>query len=294
MKDNNFEARIKKHSENMMKSINAPFNISEKIDEMENCNMKKVVSFNWLKKTAYSAAGFAAAFVLMFNLIPGLSYAANDVPILGDLVRIVTLGRFEVKEGNYEADVVTPKIEGLLDKKLESKLNAEFSENADAVIAAFEKDVKELTEEFGKENFHLGVSADYVVKTDNENVLAIDFYVTEIMASGAESHRFYNIDKKTGMLITLESLFLKNSDYVTPISDYIIGEMKERNEREEGHYFIGEEDSEGFVKISEEQEFYINDAGNIVICFNEYEVAAGAEGCPEFEIPPYVIEKIRK
>ena len=66
MKDNNFEARIKKHSENMMKSINAPFNISEKIDEMENCNMKKVVSFNWLKKTAYSAAGFAAAFGTKF------------------------------------------------------------------------------------------------------------------------------------------------------------------------------------------------------------------------------------
>lgn len=294
MMDKKFEERLRKHSENMMKSINAPFDISEKIDEMENCNMKKVVSFNWLKKTAYSAAGFAAAFVLVFNLIPGLSYAANDVPILGNLVRIVTLGRFEVNEGNYEANVVTPKIEGLIDKELEAKLNAEFSENAAAVIAAFEKDVKELSEEYGKENFHLGVSADYVVKTDNENVLAIDFYVTEIMASGAESHRFYNIDKKTGMLITLESLFLENSDYVTPISEYIIGEMKERNENEGGYYFVGEDDSEGFVSISEEQEFYINDAGNIVICFNEYEVAAGAEGCPEFEIPLYVIEKIRK
>ena len=294
MMDKKFEERLRKHSENMMKSINAPFNISEKIDEMENCNMKKVVSFNRLKKVAYSAAGFAAAFVLVFNLIPGLSYAANDVPILGNLVRIVTLGRFEVNEGNYEADVVTPKIEGLIDKELEAKLNAEFSENADAVIAAFEKDVKELSEEAGKENFHLGVSADYMVKTDNENILAIDFYVTKIMASGAESHRFYNIDKKTGMLITLESLFLKNSDYVTPISDYIIGEMKERNESGSGNYFIGEDDSEGFVSIGEEQEFYINDAGNIVICFNEYEVAAGAEGCPEFEIPPYVIEIIRK
>ena len=63
----------------------------------------------------------------------------------------------------------------------------------------------------------------------------------------------------------------------------------------QGEYFgIGIGLAEGFVKISEEQEFYINDAGNIVICFNEYVVAAGAEGCPEFEIPTYVIEKIRK
>lgn len=293
MKENNFEARIKKHSENMMKSINAPFNISEKIDEMENCNMKKVVSFNWLKKTAYSAAGFAAAFVLMFNLIPGLSYAANDVPILGDLVRIVTLGRFEVNEDNYEAEVVTPKIEGLLDRELEERLNAEFKENADSVIAAFEKDVKELSEELGEENFYLGVTADYVIRTDNENILSIDTYIVHTEASSSTAHRFYTIDKKTGTLIELKALFIEDADYVTPISEYIKEEMKRQNSEGTGYFWVEEEDIENFEKIKNDQNFFINDKGNIVICFDEYEVAAGAQGCPEFEIPHYVVESIR-
>ena len=115
MKDIELKMRLQSHSENMKNSIEAPFNITEKIDEMEMCDMtKKTVSFNWLKKTMYSAAAIAASFVLMVNCIPSLAYAASDVPILGDIVRVVTFGRFEVTEENYEAKITTPKIEGLL------------------------------------------------------------------------------------------------------------------------------------------------------------------------------------
>ncbi len=295
MKDKNFEERLKAHGENMLNSIDAPFNISEKIDEMEIDDMKKkVVSLNWLKKTAYSVATAAAAFVLVFNLIPGLSYAASDIPVLGDVVRIVTFGRFEVSKENYEAKVVTPKIEGLLNKELEEKLNAEFSQNASAVIAAFEKDVKELSEEFGEENFHLGVEANYVVRTDNEDILAIDTYIVNTVASSSTTHRFYNIDKKTGNMIELESLFESDADYITPISDYIKGEMKKQNADGSGFFWIEEEDIEPFEKIKKDQNFFINDEGNIVICFDKYEVAAGAAGSPEFEIPGHIIESIRK
>ncbi|MDY3927926.1 MAG: RsiV family protein [Clostridia bacterium] len=46
--------------------------------------------------------------------------------------------------------------------------------------------------------------------------------------------------------------------------------------------------------MKEDQNFYINDSGNIVICFDKYEVAAGAQGCPEFEIPKSVVESINK
>lgn len=292
---NNFEKRLESHGENIINSIDSPFNISEKIDEMEKENMnKKVISFSWLKKTAYSVASAAAALVLVFNLFPSLSNAASNVPILKDVVRIVTFGRFEVSEGNYEAEVVTPKIEGLLDKELEERLNAEFKENADSVIAAFEKDVKELSEEFGEDNFHLGVTADYVIRTDNENILSIDTYIVNTVASSSTTHRFYTIDKKTGALLELEALFIEDADYVTPISEYIKEEMKKQNFEGTGCFWIEEENIENFEKIKNDQNFFINNNGNIVICFDKYEVAAGAQGCPEFEIPGHIIENIRK
>lgn len=295
MKDNELKTRLKSHSENMKNSIEAPFNITEKIDEMEMCDMtKKTVSFNWLKKTMYSAAAIAASFVLMVNCIPSLAYAASDVPILGDIVRVVTFGRFEVQEDNYEANITTPKIEGLLNKDLENKLNKELADNANTIISAFEDDIKKMSELYGDNNFHLSVNADYEVKTDNEDVLAVNFYFTTIEASAVTANRFYNIDKKSGELITLDSLFKKDADYVTPISNYILSEMKKQNDDGTGFYFLDGEEDQRFTKIRNDQHFYINNAGNIVICFDEYEVAAGAQGCPEFEIPKEIIKGILK
>ena len=276
MKDIELKMRLQSHSENMKNSIEAPFNITEKIDEMEMCDMtKKTVSFNWLKKTMYSAA-------------------ASDVPILGDIVRVVTFGRFEVQEDNYEANITTPKIEGLLNKDLENKLNKELEDNANTIIAAFESDIKKMSDMYGDKNFHLSVNADYEVKTDNEDILAVNFYFTTIEASAVTANRFYNIDKKSGTLITLDSLFKKDADYATPISDYILYEMKKQNDDGTGFYFLDGEEDQRFTKIRNDQHFYINNAGNIVICFDEYEVAAGAQGCPEFEIPKEIIKDILK
>ncbi len=263
--------------------------------EMEMSDMtKKTVSFNWLKNVAYSAAALAVAFVLTFNCIPSLAYAASDVPILGDIVRVVTFGRFEVQEENYDAKVNIPKIEGLLNKDLENKLNKELADNANTIITAFENDIRQMEELYGDKNFHLSVNADYIVKTNNEDILAVDFYFTTIEASSVTSHRFYNIDKKAGTLITLDSLFKKNADYITPISNYILDEMKNENENNGGFYFLDGDEDERFTKIRKDQNFYINNDGNLVICFDEYEIAAGAQGSPEFVIPDDVIAKIVK
>ena len=295
MKDIELKTRLQAHSENMKKSMESPFNITEKIDEMEMCDMtKKTVSFNWLKKTMYSAAAIAASFVLMVNCIPSLAYAASDVPILGDIVRVVTFGRFEVQGDNYEANITTPKIEGLLNKDLENKLNKELEDNANTIIATFESDIKKMSDMYGDKNFHLSVTADYEVKTDNEDILAVNFYFTTIEASAVTANRFYNIDKKSGTLITLDSLFKKDADYATPISDYILSEMKKQNDDGTGFYFLDGEEDQRFTKIRNDQHFYINNAGNIVICFDEYEVAAGAQGCPEFKIPKEIIKDILK
>ena len=39
---------------------------------------------------------------------------------------------------------------------------------------------------------------------------------------------------------------------------------------------------ENFRQIAENQDFYVNTDGHVVICFNEYEVAPGYMGCVEF------------
>ena len=293
MTDRELKTKLDAHSKTMKASINSPFDIHDLIQEKENADMKRNKG-SIFRKIAYGAVGLAASFVLAVNCIPSLAYAASSVPVLGDVVRIVTFGRFEVSEENYEAKVVTPKIEGLLNKELEEKLNKEFENNANTIIAAFENDIRKMSELYGDENFHLSVTADYEVKTDNEDILAVNFYFTTIEASAVTANRFYNIDKKAGTIITLDSLFKENADYVTPISGYILVEMKKQNDNGTGFYFLDGEEDIRFTVIRNDQHFYINNSGNIVICFDEYEVAAGAQGCPEFEIPADVIQHIRK
>lgn len=50
-------------------------------------------------------------------------------------------------------------------------------------------------------------------------------------------------------------------------------------------YFITEDDMAPFTSLRPDQSFYINQEGQLVIAFDEYDVAPGSMGRPEFIIP---------
>lgn len=250
------------------------------------------------KRGFTAAIGSAAAFVLAVgvaaNVSPTFAYAMSDIPVISGIVKVVTMGKYENTDNGYEIKVETPKIEGLIDEETQKKLNDEFAEQAQSVIAGFEQSVKELKAEFGDETVHMGMEYNYDVKTDNDDILAIDTYVYYASGSSMTVHNYYTIDKHTGEIYTLEGLFKDGADYVTPISDYIKNEMKRLNAEEGGMFWVDDDVFEGFEKIADDQNFYINNEGNIVICFDKYEVAAGAQGSPEFVIPEDVVADILK
>lgn len=242
--------------------------------------------------------GAAAAFIITIgvaaNVSPNFAYAMNDVPILGGIVKVVTFGKYENKDDGYEIKVETPQIEGLIDEKTQEKLNEEFKDQAQSVMEGFEQSVKELKEEFGDETVHMAIEYNYDVKTNNDDILALDTYVFYASGSSMTVHNYYTINKHTGEIYTLKGMFKDGADYVTPISNYIKGEMERMNNEEGGMFWVGDDDFENFEKIADDQKFYINDDGNIVICFDKYEVAAGAQGSPEFVIPNDVVKDILK
>lgn len=242
-----------------------------------------------------AAAAFVVAVGIVANVSPSFAYAMSDVPVMSSIVKVVTLGKYENTDGGYEIKVNTPQIEGLIDEETQAKLNKEFEGQAQSVIAAFEQNVKELKEQFGDETVHMGVEYNYEVKTDTDDILAIDTYTFFAAGSSNSVHNYYTINKHTGEIYTLKGLFKDGADYVTPISEYIKGEMERLNKEEGGMFWVNDDEFvEGFEKIAEDQNFYINDKGNIVICFAKYEVAAGAQGVPEFVIPNEVVADILK
>ena len=248
------------------------------------------------KWTAFGsiAAVLAITFVLSLNLMPAFAASLSQIPGLEGIVRVLTFGRYAIHDGGYQATIETPQIEGLLDSALQDKLNADFKENAIAVIAAFEADMKALKAAYPNETVNMGIDSGYLVKTDNDRYLAIDVYMVNTVGSSSTTHKFYTIDKKTQKQVTLPSLFANGADYQTPINAFLIEEMKRQNTAGTNFYWVDDPTFGPFAGISPDQNFYINNDHQLVICFDKYAVGPGSSGSPEFVIPDSVLAGIRR
>lgn len=244
-------------------------------------------------KAAITAAASAAACIAVLNTVTAIPISAQGIPVVEQIVNVVTFGRFVAHDGGFEADIKTPKIEGLAEKELEKKLNNEFKENADAIKSQYIKDAKQIKKEFGTNGAHMHISMDYSIKTDTADYLALDVYVFTASGSSSTKHSYYNIDKRTKKLITLDDVYKDTPNYREKMKEYIYSEMVRRNKEEDGIFWLkddqfGWEDAE--KALDENTKFYITSDKKIVICFDKYEIAAGAQGCPEFEIPDSVLK----
>ena len=71
--------------------------------------------------------------------------------------------------------------------------------------------------------------------------------------------------------------------------------MQEQMDNDENvYYWLHDEIVENFKSITDETSFYLNEKDNIVIGFDEGEVAPMYMGTVEFEIPADVLRDIRK
>lgn len=274
---------------NDLKNEYNSINCSEKfIERIENVMKKEKKRRIFALGTVAAAAAVVIATV---NIVPEIPVAAQEIPVIKEIVNVLTFGRFKMQKNGYEAEIVTPEITGLMDKELEKKLNDEFKENADIIKKQYLADVADLKNEFGDETVHMGLKMDYKVLTNNDRFLSMDVYVFSVAASGYTKHNYYNIDKKNNKLLTLDEVYKNDPDYKNKLISYIKSEMKRRNEEEEGMFFLDGQFAEDTEKaLNGVNKFYINNDGNVMVCFDKYEIAAGAQGSPEFEIPETVIK----
>lgn len=240
--------------------------------------------------------GVAAAVVLLFtvtlNFSPTVAHALADVPVIKNIVNVLTFREYRVDEGTYDADIKVPGVKGLENRKLQDSLNSKYLEENKKLYQDFIRDMDEMKANGGG---HLGVSSGYEVKTDNDQILSIARWVVNTVASSSTTMKYDTIDKQKEILITLPSLF-KDESYIKVISENIKEQMREQMKADPDKTFwvtgVGQELSFGaFEQIDREQNFYINSNGKLVISFDKYEVAPGYMGIVEFVIPTEVISQ---
>ena len=110
------------------------------------------------------------------------------------------------------------------------------------------------------------------------------------MASGSQYVKIFTIDKATGNVVTLKELLQNNKDTLTAISDNIKEQMAQQMASDENivYFYNSDMPEDDFKELTGEESYYFNDKGELVIAFNEYDVAPGYMGAVDFTIPAAV------
>lgn len=255
-------------------------------------------------RLAATAAALVIAVIALPNMSPQIAYAMEKIPVIGQFVKVVTFRDYEYEDEQHRADVEIPELvvetepqeaqsqEAQPEEILENttdEINAEIQELTNELLNEF---TNHMREELGYKE--LIVKSEVLVTTQEYFTLKLSCYQGE--ASGYAWNYFYTIDLISGERLQLKDIFVEGADYITPISENIKEQMRNRMAQDENVYYWLDDEIEGlnFKAISEETSFYINEKDNVVISFDQGEVAAMYLGVVEFEIPAEVLVDIRK
>lgn len=252
-----------------------------------------------VKFAVAAAVAVVGVFIILPNTSGTIAHAMEQIPILGPLVKVVTFRDYEYEGERNMADIEVPEIkpeEQIEDSTLQetidrttAEINAEIQSITDNLIVEFEKN---LDEEMGYQD--VTVTSEVLATTPDYFTLKLICY--QGAGSGYQWNYYYTIDLNTGERLQLKDIFKEGADYITPISENIKLQMQERMDADENvYYWLNDEIEEwNFKAITDETSFYLNEKDNVVIGFNEGDVAPMYMGTVEFEIPAEALEGIRK
>lgn len=282
MKDKDSLKRLKKDYDN----IKIPKELDDVVNNALNRNTK---NRKYIEKMVIAASLLLV--VLGINISPAFAQTLSKIPIIGNIIEIITIKNYSIDKNGYKASIDIPKISGLTDKKLEYKLNNDFEKEGKKLYEDFLEEMKELKAD--KVQGHSLVESWYETITNNDDLLSIVVYTHYTQGSSNTIRKIYNIDKRNETVLSLEGMF-KNNDYIDVISQNIKEQMRENMKKDKNkHYWLDDEIAEmNFKSIDKNQDFYINENGELVICFDKYEVAPGYMGLVEFTIPSNIIEPL--
>lgn len=253
----------------------------------------------YMAKIAVTAAALVAAFIILPNTSGTVAYAMEQIPVIGNLVKVITFRDYEYESERHMAKIEVPEVvleeqaansdvPEVLEHSLE-EINVEIQSITDEIVTQFETYLEE-------EKGYQEVIVNSEILTSTEEYFTLKLLCYQGAGSGYQWNYYYTVDLTTGERLVLRDIFVDGANYITPISENIKKQMQEQMDADEMvYYWLNDEIEEwNFKAITEETNFYLNENGDVVIGFDEGEVAPMYMGAVEFEIPAEVLESIRK
>ena len=239
--------------------------MKRKIEEakMENRREKRKASG---VRIAVAAAAVIGVMVILPNTSATVAHAMRQIPLLRDFIEVILVRDYQYDDNKSMADIsVTElKVEDTVEistedtqaqetlKKTTEEINAEIQQITDDIIAEFEANLK------AGEDIDATVMQDVMVKSEilatTEDYFTLKLNCYQGAGSGYEWNYFYTIDLNTGERLELKALFKEGADYITPISENIISQMREQMaEDSQNMYWLDQEIEEwNFKQISDD------------------------------------------
>lgn len=228
------------------------------------------------KRVMTSLLGLGFGTLLVLNIFPAASEAASTL----FSVNIRTIHSLVLGWGDNSLNINSPEFEG------------NGSDGLNNAVTKYTDEAKKKFLWYFNRRYDGYVAEDmrYTVIRDDDKYFIAQFNVTINAGGSMDYSRWITFDKSAGKVLELSDLFKEDSDYINVISAKILEMMIYRNENENGSFFV--EGDDAFTGISEDANFYIDSFDRLVIVFDEYEVAPGFMGSPEFYFTKEALKEI--
>lgn len=276
-----------KQAKRTYEEIEIPEGLSAKVEEALAAHPRQERSRRaWYRPAIQIAAACCALFVILVNSSEVFAKNLYELPVIGTVARIFTFREYKEEDEYNYINIKVPAIQNTGNNALENRINQEITFKINQIIEEAKGHAKEYYEAYmatGGEGstFHpVELYVDYTIYYQSNELLSFVIDKCETFASAYTEKYYYNIDLKYGRELTMHDVL--GDGYLERVNEQIREQIVQREESDENQSFF--EGEEGFLGISENQDFYINEAGKAVVVFDRYSIAPGYMGFPEFVI----------
>ena len=226
-----------------------------------------------------------AVFVLMLNTVPTFANAMYEVPVLGEVCRVLTVRSYHYEDEKKNVDIEVPAIDVEFG-------GADWAENVNQLIettvenevAQSEARAEEYYDAFiatggtPEEYNPIGIQVDYEVYYASDEVLSFAVIKTETLASAYETFHYYNYDLQTGEELSIEDI--AGADWQERAKAALI-ELISNPGEDESYWDM---DDEALEAALDEAQFKLDSTGAPVLVFQKYSLGPGVMGRPELTL----------
>ncbi len=200
---------------------------------------KKVKVKRQVKHAVHIGLGIVCSVLILFAGVQNRDFRvwATEIPVLGELVSIITGKTYSFQEEESGIRIAVPKIIGK--EEIHDQLNRKYLAEGQQ---AYEEGVKEIK----KNGQQIDTTGGYRILVNDERFLVIDRSIEQTIASTQTNNQFDTLDKQNEVLVSLPLLF-KNDDYLIALSKEIEEQMKNRMEKNPESTYFALEDNGSFL-----------------------------------------------